>query len=481
MDAPAVVPVDGAGGRLRHAALPSAASTAAAVTRAVLTVYVEVMRGTPILLQLFVIYYGLAAVVRLPAFVAALLGLGPELRRLRERDLSRRARSDSARAARSRAQVLGLTRRQILWLVRGPQALRIALAPMTNDFVAMLKDSSLVSVITVVELTKQTQIFATNLGSWVMPGRALRRAVSRDVAAAGAPRPAAGGRWKAPTECMTPVVERARSAAAARHARRAPRRDVRRVARGEIVALMGLSGAGQDHGSARRRRPRAVRRECGHVRRRRAAAGPEARRPRAAAPGASAWCSSSTASSSICRRVDNVCLAPVHVHRTSRARRPQRAGARAARAARRRASRDARCRANCPAAKRSASRSPARWRWIRRCCCSTSRRRRSIRRGAARSATTLTALAAEGRAILPTSHDVDFVRDHATRVVILADGQVVEAGDPRSRPRIAPARRHPRACFNSDRTQDRDPRRFNQAGGGRARDIVAAVRLSECP
>jgi polar amino acid transport system substrate-binding protein len=41
---------------------------------------------------------------------------------------------------------------------------------MTNDFVALLKDSSLVSVITVVELTKQTAIYATNVGSWVVPG-----------------------------------------------------------------------------------------------------------------------------------------------------------------------------------------------------------------------------------------------------------------------------------------------------------------------
>jgi polar amino acid transport system substrate-binding protein len=41
---------------------------------------------------------------------------------------------------------------------------------MTNDFVALLKDSSLVSVITVVELTKQTAIYATNIGSWVLPG-----------------------------------------------------------------------------------------------------------------------------------------------------------------------------------------------------------------------------------------------------------------------------------------------------------------------
>jgi polar amino acid transport system substrate-binding protein len=41
---------------------------------------------------------------------------------------------------------------------------------MTNDFVALLKDSSLISVITVVELTKQTSIFAANIGSWVLPG-----------------------------------------------------------------------------------------------------------------------------------------------------------------------------------------------------------------------------------------------------------------------------------------------------------------------
>ena len=54
--------------------------------------------------------------------------------------------------------------------MRGPQALRLALAPMTNDFVALLKDSSLVSVITVVELTKQTAIYAANIGSWVVPG-----------------------------------------------------------------------------------------------------------------------------------------------------------------------------------------------------------------------------------------------------------------------------------------------------------------------
>lgn len=45
---------------------------------------------------------------------------------------------------------------------------------------------------------------------------------------------------------------------------------------------------------------------------------------------------------------------------------------------------------------------------------------------------TLRQLASSGRAMLVTSHDADFVRDHATRVLILADGQVVEAGDPQT-------------------------------------------------
>jgi polar amino acid transport system substrate-binding protein len=51
-----------------------------------------------------------------------------------------------------------------------PQALRFSLPGIANDFIALLKDSSLVSVLTVMELTKQTQIFATNIGSWVIPG-----------------------------------------------------------------------------------------------------------------------------------------------------------------------------------------------------------------------------------------------------------------------------------------------------------------------
>ncbi len=139
------------------------------LTRAVLTGYVELMRGTPVLLQLFVIYYGLATMVRLPAFVAALLGLGLNYAAY-ESEIYRSALEAVPRGQLEASRILGFSRMQILRLIRGPQAFRLALAPMTNDFVALLKDSSLVSVLTVVELTKRTQIFAANIGSWVIPG-----------------------------------------------------------------------------------------------------------------------------------------------------------------------------------------------------------------------------------------------------------------------------------------------------------------------
>ena len=137
--------------------------------QAVLTGYVEVIRGTPLLLQLFVLYFGLASVVRLPAFVAALIGLGLNYAAY-ESEIYRSALQAVPQGQLDAARTLGFTDRQTLALVRGPQAFRLALAPMTNDFVALLKDSSLVSVITVVELTKQTSIFAANIGSWVVPG-----------------------------------------------------------------------------------------------------------------------------------------------------------------------------------------------------------------------------------------------------------------------------------------------------------------------
>ena len=155
------------------------------MTQLMLTGYVELMRGTPLLLQLFVLYYGIAAAVRLPAFAAALLGLALNYAAY-ESEIYRSALLAVPVGQLEASRTLGFSEFQTLRLIRGPQAFRIALAPMTNDFVALLKDSSLVSVLTVVELTKQTQVFATNLGSWVIPGAlcaALYLAMSLPLAA----------------------------------------------------------------------------------------------------------------------------------------------------------------------------------------------------------------------------------------------------------------------------------------------------------
>lgn len=169
-----------------------------ALTRSALTFYVEVMRGTPVLLQLFVIYYGLSSVILLPAFAAAVFGLGLNYAAY-ESEIYRSALEAVPRGQLEAARILGFSEQQILRLIRGPQAFRLALAPMTNDFVALLKDSSLVSVITVVELTKQTQIFAANIGSWVIPGilcAALYLALSLPLAHLAR---RLETQWKAPT------------------------------------------------------------------------------------------------------------------------------------------------------------------------------------------------------------------------------------------------------------------------------------------
>jgi polar amino acid transport system substrate-binding protein len=163
-----------------------------------LTAYVELMRGTPILLQLFVLYYGIAAAIRLPAFAAALVGLALNYAAY-ESEIYRAALENVSTGQLEAARTLGFSERQVLTLIRGPQAFRLALAPMTNDFVALLKDSSLVSVLTVMELTKQTQIFATNLGSWVVPGAlcaGLYLAMSLPVSAVAR---RLERRWKEPT------------------------------------------------------------------------------------------------------------------------------------------------------------------------------------------------------------------------------------------------------------------------------------------
>jgi polar amino acid transport system substrate-binding protein len=135
------------------------------------SLYVEVFRGTPLLLQLYVLYFALAPLIRLGALSAAVLGLSLNYAAY-EAEIHRGALLAVPKGQGEAARSLGLGRWQALRYVLLPQSLRIALPAMTNDFVALLKDSSLVSVITVVELTKRMTIAAVDLRSWLLPGLA---------------------------------------------------------------------------------------------------------------------------------------------------------------------------------------------------------------------------------------------------------------------------------------------------------------------
>jgi len=116
--------------------------------------YVEVVRGTPLLIQLFLIYYGLPEIgIRLNPFLAGIVGLGLNYA-ASEAENYRAGIQSIPRSQTEAALALGMSRWQALHHIILPQALRVVIPPVTNDFIAMFKDSSIVSVITMVELTK---------------------------------------------------------------------------------------------------------------------------------------------------------------------------------------------------------------------------------------------------------------------------------------------------------------------------------------
>ncbi len=135
------------------------------------TAYVELFRGTPVLLQLYLLYFGLSSYVRLGPMTAAVVGLGLNYAAY-EAEVYRAGLQSVAKGQMEAAISLGMTRALALRRIIVPQAFRQALPGVTNDFIALLKDSSLVSVITVVELTKQMQITAVEVRSWLLPGLA---------------------------------------------------------------------------------------------------------------------------------------------------------------------------------------------------------------------------------------------------------------------------------------------------------------------
>lgn len=131
--------------------------------------YIEIFRGTPVLLQLYVLYFGIAPYIRLGPIQACVLGLGLNYAAY-EAEIYRAALRSIPRGQSEAAISLGLGFWQTLRYVLMPQSFRVALPPMTNDFIALLKDSSLVGVLAVVELTKRMTITAVDMRGWLIPG-----------------------------------------------------------------------------------------------------------------------------------------------------------------------------------------------------------------------------------------------------------------------------------------------------------------------
>jgi len=116
-----------------------------------------VFMGTPLLLQLFLIYFGLVQIgIDLPAFVAGIIGLGLHFA-VYNSELIQTAILAVDKGQMDAARTLGLSRGQALRKVVVPQAVRDVIPPIGNNMIALLKDSALVSVIGVSELTLSAQ------------------------------------------------------------------------------------------------------------------------------------------------------------------------------------------------------------------------------------------------------------------------------------------------------------------------------------
>ena len=126
------------------------------------TLYVSVMRGTPLLVQIFVIYYGLPSVgIEFTPVTAGILALSLNAGAYLSESL--RGAIDSIGVGQWRASFsLGLGYWQTLGHIVLPQALRVAVPSMSNTLISLIKDTSLVSVITMTELMLSTkEVIAT--------------------------------------------------------------------------------------------------------------------------------------------------------------------------------------------------------------------------------------------------------------------------------------------------------------------------------
>lgn len=129
--------------------------------RRLLGPYVEVFRGTPLLIQLFFIYYGLPSIgVTMNNYVAGIVGLGLNGGAYIS-EIVRGALYSVEKGQQDAAAALGLSWYQAMVHVILPQTMRVALPPLVSSFSSLLKDSSLVSVLAITELTRVSQLIYT--------------------------------------------------------------------------------------------------------------------------------------------------------------------------------------------------------------------------------------------------------------------------------------------------------------------------------
>ncbi|MCQ4250640.1 cystine ABC transporter permease [Pseudomonas stutzeri] len=121
-------------------------------------IYVSFFRGTPLLVQLFMIYYGLPQLgIQLDPLPAALIGFSLNMAAYTA-EILRAAIASIDRGQWEAAASIGMSRAQTLYRAILPQAARTALPPLGNSFISLVKDTALAATIQVPELFRQAQL-----------------------------------------------------------------------------------------------------------------------------------------------------------------------------------------------------------------------------------------------------------------------------------------------------------------------------------
>jgi cystine transport system permease protein len=128
---------------------------------AVARVYVSVIRGTPLLVQLFVIFYGLPSVgVTLNPWPSAIIAFSANVAGYAA-EVIRAAILSVPKGQWEAAHMIGMTRGLALRRIILPQAARVSVPPLSNTFISLVKDTSLASLILVTEMFRKAQEIAT--------------------------------------------------------------------------------------------------------------------------------------------------------------------------------------------------------------------------------------------------------------------------------------------------------------------------------